>query len=127
MVVAASMSVLLTSRTGKRSEWLPWTLLIVGSLASLAANVAVAEPTLVSRLIVAWPSFAFVGAYHLLQGQLRIRRIDEPCGSGEPDVQVSVFDLPGDGDDQTRFSTDGLMSKEPSLAAQAHHEVRSST
>jgi hypothetical protein len=36
MVVAASMSVLLASRTGVRGEWLPWTLLIVGSLASLA-------------------------------------------------------------------------------------------
>jgi hypothetical protein len=72
MVVAASMSVLLASKTGRRGEWLPWTLLIVGSLASLAANVAVANPTTVSRLIAAWPSFAFVGAYHLLQGQLRI-------------------------------------------------------
>ena len=102
MVVAASMSVLLASRTGKRGERLPWTLLIVGSLASLAANVAVAEPSLVSRLIAAWPSFAFVGAYHLLQGQLRIRQIDEPCGSGEPDVQADVLDPPGDGDDQTR-------------------------
>jgi hypothetical protein len=72
MVVAASMSVLLASKTGRRGEWLPWTLLIVGSLASLAANVAVANPTTVSRLIAAWHSFAFVGAYHLLQGQLRI-------------------------------------------------------
>jgi hypothetical protein len=61
MVVAASMSVLLTSKTGRRGEWLPWTLLIVGSLASLAANVAVADSTVISRLIAAWPSFAFVG------------------------------------------------------------------
>jgi hypothetical protein len=76
MVVAASMSVLLASRTGKRGEWLPWTLLIVGSLANLAANVAVANPTAVSRLIAAWPSLAFVGAYHVLQGQLRTGRAD---------------------------------------------------
>jgi hypothetical protein len=74
MVVAASMSVLLASRMGRRGERLPWTLLVVGSLASLAANVAVANPTVVSRLIAAWPSFAFVGAYHLLQGQLRMHR-----------------------------------------------------
>jgi Protein of unknown function (DUF2637) len=67
MVVAASMSVLLASKSGGRGEWLPWALLIVGSLASLAANVAVADATVISRLIAAWPSFAFafVGAYHL--------------------------------------------------------------
>lgn len=47
MVVAASTSVLLTSGMGRRGEWLPWTLLIVGSLASLAANVAVADPAAV--------------------------------------------------------------------------------
>jgi hypothetical protein len=76
MVVAASMSVLLASETGRRGEWLPWTLLIVGSLASLSANVAVADPTAISRLIAAWPSFAVVGAYHLLQGQLRIGRTE---------------------------------------------------
>jgi hypothetical protein len=42
MAVAASMSVLLASKTGGRGEWLPWTLLNVGSLAGLAVNVAVA-------------------------------------------------------------------------------------
>ncbi|MEV5711018.1 DUF2637 domain-containing protein [Actinoallomurus sp. NPDC052274] len=37
MVVASSMSVLLAGRTGVGAPWLSWTLLIVGSLASLAA------------------------------------------------------------------------------------------
>jgi hypothetical protein len=104
MVLAASMSVLLESKRGRRGEWLPWTLLIVGSLASLAGNVAVAEPSLVGRLIAAWPSFAFVGAYHLLQGQLRIRQVDGSCGSGEPDVQAGLVDPEclalDDGDDK---------------------------
>jgi hypothetical protein len=68
------MSVLLAGKTGRRGEWLPWTLLIVGSLASLSANVAVADPTVISWLIAACPSFAFVGACHLLQDQLRIGR-----------------------------------------------------
>lgn len=94
MVVAASMSVLLSSKTGRRGEWLPWTLLIVGSLASLAANVAVADPTVISRLIAAWPSFAFVGAYHLLQGQLRIGRIDPivPTDGPETDPRGRALD-----------------------------------
>jgi len=33
-------------------------LLVAGSIASLAANVAVAEPSLIGRIIAAWPSFA---------------------------------------------------------------------
>jgi hypothetical protein len=48
MVVVFSMSVLMASRLARRGEWLPWVLLIVGSLASLAANVLVAEPSLVN-------------------------------------------------------------------------------
>lgn len=55
MVVASSMSVLIASRTGIGLPWLPWTLPILGSLASLAANVAVAEPTAVGRVIAAGP------------------------------------------------------------------------
>ncbi|GAA4638804.1 hypothetical protein GCM10023196_097980 [Actinoallomurus vinaceus] len=50
MVVASSMSVLPARRIGVDVPWLPWTLLIVGSLASLAANVGVAEPTVVGRV-----------------------------------------------------------------------------
>jgi hypothetical protein len=46
-------------------------LLAVGSVASLAANVAVAEPTLTGRVIAAWPSFALIGAYELLMRQVR--------------------------------------------------------
>jgi Protein of unknown function (DUF2637) len=96
MVVAASMSVLLAGKMGRRGEWLPWALLIVGSLASLAANVAVASPTTVGRLIAAWPSFAFVGAYHLLQGQLRIGRVDLIAPVEEPATYFEGRSL-GDG------------------------------
>jgi len=58
MIVASSMALLSDSRLGGRGGVLPWALLIVGALASLAANIAVAEPTLAGRVIAAWPSFA---------------------------------------------------------------------
>ncbi|WP_182903748.1 DUF2637 domain-containing protein [Microbispora sp. H10830] len=70
-VVSSSMALLLESRYGRRGGVLPWTLLITASLTSLAANVAVAEPTLVGRVIAAWPSFALVGAYEILMRQIR--------------------------------------------------------
>ena len=34
----------------------------------MAANVAVAEPILTSRVIAAWPSFALIGSYELSPG-----------------------------------------------------------
>src|SRR5258708_16362224 len=71
MIVAASTTLLADSRAGRRGEVLPWALLVVGSVASLAANVAVAEPTATGRVIAAWPSFALIGAYELLMREVR--------------------------------------------------------
>ena len=50
------------ARQGRRGGILPWSLLIIGSLASLAANIAVADPSAWSRIIHAWPSFALIGS-----------------------------------------------------------------
>src|SRR5215467_10492336 len=71
MIVAASTTLLADSRAGERGGKLPWALLVVGSAASLAANVAVAQPTVAGRVIAAWPSFALIGAYELLMRQVR--------------------------------------------------------
>jgi len=71
MIVASSMSLLLDSRLGNRGGILPWTLLITGALASLGANIAVAEPTITGRVIAAWPSFALTASYELLMRQVR--------------------------------------------------------
>lgn len=71
MIVAASTTLLADSRAGGRGGVLPWTLLVVGSKASLAANLAVAEPTRTGRVIAAWPSFALIAAYELLMRQVR--------------------------------------------------------
>ena len=49
MIVAASATLLAESRAGRRGAALPWALLVAGSVASLAANVAVAEPSLTGR------------------------------------------------------------------------------
>lgn len=62
MIVAASTTLLAESRFGGRGGVLPWALLVIGSVASLAANVAVAEPTAIGRVIAAWPSFALTGS-----------------------------------------------------------------
>ena len=66
MIVAASTTLLADSRSGRQGGSLSWLLLATGSVASLAANVAVAEPTVTGRAIAAWPSFALIGSYELL-------------------------------------------------------------
>jgi len=71
MIGAASTTLLADSRSGGRGGFIPWALLVVGSVASLAANVAVAEPTGIGRVIAAWPSFALIGAYEMLMRQVR--------------------------------------------------------
>lgn len=71
LIVVASMSILLANRYGSRGGLLAWSLLVVGSLASLGANVAVAEPSLIGRVIAAWPSLALIGSYELLMSQIR--------------------------------------------------------
>jgi hypothetical protein len=83
-IVAASTALLADSRCGGRGGLLPWALLVTGSVASLAANVAVAEPTATGRVIAAWPSFALIGSYELLMRQIRSAagsaRADNPAG-----------------------------------------------
>lgn len=71
MIIAASLTLLADSRHGRRSGALPWTLLVIASGASLAANVASAPPTVVSRVIAAWPPFALISAYEMLMRQIR--------------------------------------------------------
>ena len=56
---------------GDRGGLLPWALLVVGSMASPTANVAVAEPAATARVIAAWPSFALIWSYELLTKQVR--------------------------------------------------------
>jgi Protein of unknown function (DUF2637) len=82
MIVAASTTLLADSRSGGRGGVLPWTLLVIVSVASLAANVAVAEPTATGRVIAAWPSFALIGSYELLMRQVRSAadRAQSGCG-----------------------------------------------
>jgi hypothetical protein len=66
LVVAASMSMLVRRRAGLPAGALAWTSLLAGIGASLAANVAAADPTAVGRVVAAWPPVALLLAWELL-------------------------------------------------------------
>jgi hypothetical protein len=101
LVVAASMSMLVRRRSGLRAGGLAWVALLLGIGASLAANVAAADPSPVGRLVAAWPPLALLLSYELLMQQIKV-----PRGSGEVGRQVRshAHQTPGGGvgDEQTR-------------------------
>jgi hypothetical protein len=71
LILTASRAMLTRQRSGRSAGWLAWTAMLAGLTASLAANVAGAKPTLVGRLVAAWPPVALLLAYELLMQQVR--------------------------------------------------------
>lgn len=69
LLVAAAMSMLAAWLVGRRPSPLAWFSLWLGIAASLAANVAAAEPTLTGRLVAAWPPLALALSFELLMQQ----------------------------------------------------------
>lgn len=49
--IVASLVLLSDRRALRRSGWLPWVALAIGTVGSLAANIATAGPAAISRLI----------------------------------------------------------------------------
>jgi hypothetical protein len=73
LAVAASMTMLVRHRAGERTGVLAWVALLLGLGASLAANVAAAEPTVQGRLVAAWPPVGLLLSYELLMQQIKGR------------------------------------------------------
>jgi Protein of unknown function (DUF2637) len=86
LVLTASRTMLARQRSGRSVGWMAWTAMLAGLAASLAANVAGAEPTLVGRLVAAWPPVALLLAYELLMQQIRAtahRHDQRPPAAGD--------------------------------------------
>jgi len=73
LAVAASMTMFVRRRAGLPAGPLAWVALLLGLGASLAANVAAAEPTVQGRLVAAWPPLGLLLAYELLMQQVKAR------------------------------------------------------
>jgi hypothetical protein len=71
--IVASLVLLADRRAGRRSGWLPWAALTIGTAASLAANIATADAGTISRVIAGWPALALLIAVKLLSGILEHR------------------------------------------------------
>ncbi len=80
LIVAASMTMLVRRRRGQRAGWLAWSSLLLGIAASIAANVASADPGPIPRLVAAWSPLALLLAVELLmqQGRTPTRQPRQP-------------------------------------------------
>jgi Protein of unknown function (DUF2637) len=97
LAVAASMTMLVRRRAGERAGVLPWVALLLGLGASLAANVAAADPTVVGRLVVAWPPVGLLLSYELL---LQQTNNGDRGGPGVPTVRPGAVQPLDGGNDR---------------------------
>lgn len=103
LLAAAGMSMLVARHHGRRPTPLAWVSLWLGIAASLAANVAAAEPTVTGRLVAAWPPVALALAFELLMQQhnlhadtRRTHEQTEPAARGAhtPSASTQRVDAP---------------------------------
>jgi len=94
LVVAGSMVLLTRRRAGLPGGRLAWCALLGGVGASLAANIAAAEPTVTARMVASWPALAFAVAFELLLQQRRVPVVEPVVGHpgevDEPAAPVSA-------------------------------------
>jgi hypothetical protein len=74
MMLLASLNMLVRRWDNQPAGWLTWCALTIGGIASLAANIAAAEPTLIGRAVAAWPPICLLVSYELLMQQLPTRQ-----------------------------------------------------
>jgi hypothetical protein len=98
LLVAASLVIFVRRRAGRRAGGLPWVGLLLGVSASVAANIAAAQPTVLGRVVAAWPPVAFALSFELLVVLLR---------DSTAQAIVDHAELPGD-ESNSPFDGDGL-------------------
>jgi len=129
LVVAASMVLLTRRRAGLPGGRLAWCALLGGVGASLAANIAAAEPTTTARVVAAWPALAFAVAFELLLQQRREpvgEPVDEPVGEDSPAAEP-VVDVPVEVDEpevEPAVEPDPVAARIAELVSAAHTEGR---
>jgi len=64
--IVASLYLVAQRRAGRPTGWIPWVALIVGTLASLAANVAVGGADPIGKALAGWPALSMLVSVKLL-------------------------------------------------------------
>ncbi len=85
-IAAAAAVVLADSKAGRRTTLLTWLMLALGLAASLAANIASAQPTWTARAVAAWPPIALALGIEVLAS---MSRRSGPVAPARPETATS--------------------------------------
>jgi hypothetical protein len=96
--VVASLYLVAQRRAGRATGWVPWVALVVGTAASLTANVAVGGADLIGKALAGWPALSMLVSVKLLSAmfdhdtddQRTIVRDDQRTAGTIPDVPGTV-------------------------------------
>ena len=88
-IAAAAAVVLADSKAGRRTTFLTWLMLALGLAASLAANIASAQPTWTARTVAAWPPIALALGIEVLASMSRRSAPGAPARPGTPETTTS--------------------------------------
>ncbi|MEU7773673.1 DUF2637 domain-containing protein [Micromonospora taraxaci] len=111
MILVATLAL----NDGRRSRWSAWLAFLVGVAASLAANVIVAAPDVVSRVVSAWPAVALLLTVEVLARSGRAAVVPAepvvtPQKAPEPTAQTEGPEVAPEGPNDPH---DGPESPEP--------------
>lgn len=89
-IASAAAVILADSKAGRRAPKLAWLMLILSLAASLAANVAAAEPTVLARAVAIWPPIALALGVEVFASISRRAREAETPEAGDLDPAGAV-------------------------------------
>jgi hypothetical protein len=92
MLVVASAAMVEDKRAGRRVRWSARTAFAVGVAASVAANIAAAEPSLGARIVAAWPAVALLLVVEMLTRSQPALRNDRRTSDVARPQQPPAFD-----------------------------------
>jgi uncharacterized protein DUF2637 len=93
--IVASLYLVAQRRAGRPTGWVPWVALIVGTAASLAANVAVGAADPIGKSLAGWPALSMLVSIKLLFAMFDHESVDQR--TTDPDDQRTsgtVTDIP---------------------------------
>lgn len=94
--IVASLYVVVHRRAGRSPGWIPWIALIVGTLASLAANVAVGGADPIGKALAGWPAVSMLVSVKLLFSMIDHNAVDQRTTVRDDQrTSPTVPDVPG--------------------------------
>jgi hypothetical protein len=122
--IVASLYLVVQRRAGRQTGWIPWVALVVGTLASLAANVAVGGDDPIGKALAGWPALSMLVSVKLLfsmidhggADQRSVRHHQRPS-TDRPSVRRTVrWTGPDDGRSSRTTTDERTSGSAPSTA-----------